>query len=80
MQLPLPDLPLSIIAARIAEKACIPAAISAIEIPDLTRSLSVPVIDKKPDSAWTNKSYAFLSLKGPSEPYPEILQTINFSC
>jgi len=33
-----------------------PAAMSAIEMPALTCSSGVPVIDRKPDSLWISRS------------------------
>ena len=48
-------------AASTPEKAYIPAAMSAIEIPTFAGVSSVPVIDRSPASLCTRRSYAFLS-------------------
>ena len=45
-----------------------PAAMSAIEQPAFAGSSGVPVTDRKPDSLWISRSYAFLSRYGPSSP------------
>jgi len=55
-------------AASTPEYAYMPAAMSAMELPDLHGSSGVPVTDRKPASLWIRRSYAFLSRYGPSLP------------
>jgi hypothetical protein len=45
-----------------------PAAMSATEIPTRARDSGVPVIDSRPTSLCTSRSYAFFVANGPDEP------------
>ena len=62
------------------ENAYIPAAMSAIDTPTFEGTSGVPVIETRPASLCTSRSYAFLSRYGPSVPYPEISQITSRGC
>src|SRR6185503_4686043 len=65
---PSPVRPRRTSAARIDEKAYMPAAISATGMPAFDGESGVPVTDSRPVSHWTSRSYAFFSAYGPAGP------------
>src|SRR6266851_9332517 len=74
---PSPLAPRAMSAVRMAEYAYIPAAMSATEMPTLHGAVSVPVMETRPTSLWTSRSYAFLWAYAPHVPYPDTLHTIR---
>jgi hypothetical protein len=65
---PSPVRPRRTSAASTPEYAYIPAAMSAVGIPVFAGASGVPVIDTRPPSLCTSRSYARLSRYGPDEP------------
>jgi hypothetical protein len=68
MAVPLPVFPRSTSAARIDEKAYMPAVRSAIEMPTLQGCSGVPVSEMTPLSPCTSRSNDFLVSYGPPLP------------